>query len=210
MSNNSAAEEAVAKPTSTFISLDIDPDGDVYLCSDEFKLLVSSKVLSVASPVFKKLFGPNFFEASQVSETKPGSVTLAADDTAAMVALCQILHHQSRKVTARPSFAFLGKAAIVADKYDCFPAMTQWGENYCSHMLQIHSDGIDAGRLLLPTVLFDDPVGFRAVTKSMVYSLQRTEYDRLHPIWTEEFGPHTEDHLPSNLLRKSNNLLSPS
>lgn len=102
MSSNSTATQQAATPASTFISLDIDPDGDVYLCTDKFKLLVSSKVLSVASPVFQKLFGPHFAEGSQVSSTRPGSVLLSEDNAEALVALCQILHYQFHKVEYDP------------------------------------------------------------------------------------------------------------
>jgi hypothetical protein len=200
MSSNSTATQQAVTPASTFISLDIDPDGDVYLCSDQFKLLVSSKVLSVASPVFKKLFGPHFAEGCQVSSTSPGSISLFEDDAVAMLTLCHVLHHQAYKVTTKPSFTFLEKVAVAADKYDCLQGMAQWGGNYCSHMIRAYPDGINAGRILLSTVLFDDPIGFRAVMKSMVYSLQRSQFDRLPLLWSEEFGSHADDLLPKGLL----------
>ena len=188
-------------PVSTFISLDIDPEGDVYLCSSEFKLLVSSKVLSVASPVFKKLFGPHFLEGAKVSATAPGSVTLLEDDAKAMVALCQVIHHRSHKVATKPSFSFLEKVTIAADKYDCFQAMSQWGANYCARILQATPEGVGAGRLLLPSLLYGDFIVFRAVTKSIVYTLKQSEFDELLLIWSNELGSHLDSILAKTLLR---------
>lgn len=203
MSSNSTPTQQAATPASTFISLDIDPDGDVYLCSDRFKLLVSSKVLSLASPVFKKLFGPHFAEGSQVSSTSPGSVSLSEDNAEALVALCQILHYQFQEVEYDPPLKFINSIAVVADKYDCVRALTQWSTN-CLHLkLRTEPNGLGAAELLFPAVLFDSPVIFQDVTKSMIYSLSSSEYGRLLVTWSEDTGLNAEDILPKGVIGKN-------
>ena len=46
----------------------IDPNGDLVLDVGLTSLLVSSKVLSVASPVFRTMLGPNFMEGERLAQ----------------------------------------------------------------------------------------------------------------------------------------------
>ena len=46
----------------------IDPNGDLILEVGDRSLLVSSKVLSIASPVFRTMLGPNFKEGENLSQ----------------------------------------------------------------------------------------------------------------------------------------------
>ena len=64
----------------------IDPQGDLVLNIGDISLLVSSKVLSVASPVFRTMLGPNFREGEKLSQRlvcrnlgPPRTQTTAAD-----------------------------------------------------------------------------------------------------------------------------------
>ena len=65
--------------------------GDLYLIlgAEESCILVSSKVMSLGSPVFAKMLESNFIEGIS-NQQGPGkySVTLADDNEAAMVLLC--------------------------------------------------------------------------------------------------------------------------
>jgi hypothetical protein len=54
----------VTKPPATVV----DKSGDVILTLGDASLLVSSKVLSVASPVFRAMFGPHFQEGNMLSK----------------------------------------------------------------------------------------------------------------------------------------------
>jgi hypothetical protein len=55
--------KAAPRPT-----INLDPSGDVVLMLGETSLRVSSKVLSVASPVFRAMFGPHFQEGESLSK----------------------------------------------------------------------------------------------------------------------------------------------
>ena len=70
----------------------MDPEGDVILVLGDVGLQVSSKVLSVASPVFKAMFGPHFAEGQgQASSMKPRRIKLHDDDVEAMKVLCKYI-----------------------------------------------------------------------------------------------------------------------
>lgn len=104
----------------------IDPDGDVILVLDGAELQVSSKALSLASSVFKAMFGPQFLEGQGLSSVSPKRVSLLDDDAAAMTALCNIFHHQSHNVIKEPDQSTLVKIGIICDKYDCSRALRPW------------------------------------------------------------------------------------
>ncbi|KAB5576349.1 hypothetical protein GE09DRAFT_1095428, partial [Coniochaeta sp. 2T2.1] len=61
-----------------------------------FNLLISSKVLSVASPVFKAMFYGRFREGIELAESRVASVVYAQelpeDSADAMINLCFLLH----------------------------------------------------------------------------------------------------------------------
>ncbi len=94
----------------------IDPDGDVIFICGEIELQVSSKVLSLASPVFKALFSPNFAEG-QPTSSKAIHIHLHDDDAESLRFLCAILHHKCAS-TNGIGLERLEKLAVVTDKYD--------------------------------------------------------------------------------------------
>lgn len=73
----------------------INPDGDVILICGENEFQVSSKVLSLASPVFKALLNPNSAEG-QPTPSKASRIQLHDDDDDAesMRFICAVLHHK--------------------------------------------------------------------------------------------------------------------
>ena len=107
-----------------------DPEGDVNLLigiEDDVKSLrVSSKVLILASPVFKGVFSPNFSEGSDLlNATTSCEIKLPEDDTEAMTVICYALHH--RRITPHDlHFELLEKVAFLCDKYDLADVLTPW------------------------------------------------------------------------------------
>ena len=75
-----------------------DPEGDIVFMvgrkeTDQKSILVSSKVLSLASPAFAALFSPRWSEgADKSSSIIPRQIDLPDDDTATMGWICQALH----------------------------------------------------------------------------------------------------------------------
>lgn len=77
-----------------------DPEGDLVLLvgSEATPIRVSSRVLSLASPVFAAMLGPNFAEAQPLSDnvSREWTVSLPDDDLHAMQRLCRFLHSRIR------------------------------------------------------------------------------------------------------------------
>lgn len=94
----------------------IDPEGDIILICGETEFQVSSKVLSLASPVFKALFGPNFAEG-QPSPSKASRIQLHDDDAESMRFMCAVLHHKCASANGI-GLERLERLAVITDKYD--------------------------------------------------------------------------------------------
>lgn len=94
----------------------IDPEGDVVLICGETEFQVSSKVLTLASPVFRALFGPSFAEG-QPGSSKVSRIRLYDDDAESMRVMCAVLHHKCAGANGI-GLERLERLAIVTDKYD--------------------------------------------------------------------------------------------
>jgi hypothetical protein len=111
-------------------TLKIDPAGDVLFIvgssPPKARLLISSKILSLASPVFAAMFSLNFKEGSNLSSDSPSEVLLPDDDPEAMTVLCNCLHFRSDKIPRNVEFLLLRSLAVLCDKYDCATAISAW------------------------------------------------------------------------------------
>ena len=147
----------------------IDPAGDVIFVLDDLEFQVSSKILSLASPVFKAMFGPSFAEG----QGQPGSkvirrIQLSDDKAEALSAMCHVLHHQN--TSADPvDIDRLEDMATLVDKYDCVRSMHYWAA-YQLRMIKVHAMK-EPYRLLWPSYVFGDAANFNSLTKYMVLNL---------------------------------------
>lgn len=97
----------------------MDDQGDVVIVSESLELLVSSKILSLASRVFRAMLEPGRFQEGQTNRgsDNPLSLPLVDDDPNSLVLFCKVLHFKAvnppRDVAALVSFVTL------CDKYDC-------------------------------------------------------------------------------------------
>ncbi|PPJ57385.1 hypothetical protein CBER1_01434 [Cercospora berteroae] len=130
--------------------VDIDPDGDVVLvcgkANGSERLRVSSKVLSLASPVFKTMLGPNFKEGKKLSELGTLDLPLPDDDGADMMIICNILHMRHSKLDRRLEVKKLEDVSILADKYNCTMALGPIAEHW---VRELRTDCSDATRASL-------------------------------------------------------------
>ena len=158
----------IQKESSTVV--DIDPEGDVYLVFPKKELRVSSKVLSVASTVFKALLGPKFSEGQALSSQLPGRVALPDDDTEAMEAICNVLHHRYYFSIPDPKARFMVEVAVASDKYDCTKAVSQWASAQLRGPIRIAASSPDQGQLLVASYTLHDREGFMEMTKYLCYT----------------------------------------
>lgn len=112
-------------------SINVDPHGDVLLLLGPSKnvfLRVSSKALSLASPVFAALFSPRFSEGQPLSSsTEVRRVPLPEDDPEAMTQICYAIHFYAT-VPRTISMSLLEGIASLCDKYDLAVALAAWSE----------------------------------------------------------------------------------
>lgn len=110
-----------------------DPEGDIIFMvgrkeTDQKSILVSSKVLSLASPAFAALFSPRWSEgADKSSSIIPRQIDLPDDDTATMGWICQALHFR-KNIPTDIGLSRLEKVAEIGDKYGLGVALKPWGQ----------------------------------------------------------------------------------
>ena len=104
-------------------------NGDLYLETETQRLLVSSVVLSVASPVFSAMLNSSFKEGSGNPDNAGlaiRTVPIPEDHPEAIKVVCQILHHCTEDISEAIWTDFFLKIAIVCHKYDCVKPLKPW------------------------------------------------------------------------------------
>ncbi|KAL6715639.1 hypothetical protein ACLMJK_006600 [Lecanora helva] len=117
------------------LSNDADPTGDLLLLvgpsvglnpSQNGSIRVSSKVLSLASPVFATMMSPKFAEGQNAGKND-WTISPPDDDPEAMSVICSVIHFVD--VASEVSFSILEKIATICDKYDFAKAIKGWSES---------------------------------------------------------------------------------
>ncbi|RDI88453.1 hypothetical protein Vi05172_g945 [Venturia inaequalis] len=167
-------EAMASSPT----SITVDEDGDLVLLvgpvDAQARILVSSKVLTVASKVFKAMLSRSFNEGRQLAENSAVDqryeLPLPDDDATAMSILCKIFHmrHEDVPRPGKIQDSVLYNVAVLSEKYDCVaaikPVSAAWLFARCESTA--HNDGT----LLLVAMLLDEPEAFKKVSKHIVMS----------------------------------------
>ncbi|KAB5518129.1 hypothetical protein GE09DRAFT_1230544 [Coniochaeta sp. 2T2.1] len=114
----------------------LDPEGDAVIVLDNHKTgfqekyLVSSKILSLASPVFTKMFSQKFSEGAKVRNGEVPSIDLEEDDAEMMGIILNILHYRLEDIPRDIETLPLAILAMLSDKYDCKRALGGWIETW--------------------------------------------------------------------------------
>ncbi|KAK0642145.1 hypothetical protein B0T16DRAFT_462149 [Cercophora newfieldiana] len=178
----------------------IDPEGDVILHVSDDKsnreFLVSSKILTLASPVFAKMFGPHFQEGIALRSSQGSStVRLEEDNPDAMGILLAALHFQTEAIPGEtPGWDWLANLAVLSDKYDCNRALRPWIELWIRDAIvwlekipdwKLDCDELgirgpaqvpsttELGKLIVAGCRFKTPL-FRELTKQVIVRLPET------------------------------------
>lgn len=153
---------------------EFDPEGDViFQLSDGSKLRVASKVLSLASPVWKAMFSSRFAEGNEILKgvlrgDKLYTIKLPDDNPDGVKNTLTILHYRPDLAPDEYTPSMLEEVAIVTDKYDCARSMKLFSQVV---LREYAFDERFTGRLLYPAIAFDNPMSFEQTTKHMVRSM---------------------------------------
>ncbi|KAH4420349.1 hypothetical protein HBI70_043150 [Parastagonospora nodorum] len=154
-------------------------------------LLVSSHVLSLASPVFEAMFNGNFAEGQVLSAALPKSVALPDDDPDAVTLFCKITHMKVANATDTISISRLADLAILCDKYQCTEAVSSWARVEIAQKLS-YPDAPAFEKLLFITYVLDLPLEFGQVSS-------RLTYDRIITI-SYQTATHSTDLMPLEMI----------
>jgi hypothetical protein len=108
----------------------------------EVRCKVSSKHLTLASPVFKALLCGGFAEGVDLGAGRPAEVRLPDDNPSALWLLLYIIHGQPKKVPTKLSLNMLACVTVLIDKYqlhDVAAVMTDlWYESLNTSPAPVH------------------------------------------------------------------------
>jgi hypothetical protein len=152
----------------------IDPQGDVVIntSAEGFSLLVSSKILSVASPVFAAMFSPHFREGNSLATASaPITIDLLEDAPAALENICNVLHYKHDLVTVQMRFHDLLEIAVVADKYDLAKSLGPWRDKWLNRVILPDCGSCDGGgwqREIFMMYVFGQASEFKSYTSMAI------------------------------------------
>lgn len=164
----------------------LDPEGDVILAfkktdaDSQIKYLASSKVLSLASPVFRKMFSPAFSEGDRVRKGEVPCIDFPEDDAEAMRVILRILHYRCRGVPFEVAPEPLAAIAIHRDKYDCGKALAVWVRHWVNAKsftgISVESLPESIGFTLVAAYMFRCRAGFLSTVASRASKFLRLDF----------------------------------
>ncbi|KAF7898374.1 hypothetical protein EAF00_004820 [Botryotinia globosa] len=142
------------------------PDDD----SKTITMLVSSKHLILASPVFDAMIGDaRFKEGAELLACGKVEIKLPDDDPDAFAIVANVIHHRNKMVPEEISFQSFVKVAIITEKYQIFGAMRwvskEWFVNLpCS----IHNKLGNLYALIFTSLVFGNACVFERHTRRAI------------------------------------------
>ncbi|KAL2851243.1 hypothetical protein BJX68DRAFT_266150 [Aspergillus pseudodeflectus] len=169
----------------------IDEDGDMIITISQSSFLVSSKAISLASPVFRTKFKKSRQQES-ASSGRLHKFSLPEEDREAFVIFCNIAHHRIEALPKNVDIAGLYEITLFIQKYRCASAMAE----RCSGWIQHASKGAppeDLWDLLLLAYLLDSQKYVSRISRMLV-SMREGRFRR----W--DFAVNNLDFLPASAL----------
>ncbi|KAI9738781.1 MAG: hypothetical protein M1834_008288 [Cirrosporium novae-zelandiae] len=169
----------------------IDPRGDVLVRSGPKRLLVSSNVLSMASPVFDATLNGDFREGkSPRSVEDPLDLHLQDDDPEALLLFFQVLHYKfpSTAATDIPDVDRMVQLALISDKYLCIDLVRFISATWISKITFQTAEQDRLLKLLLIAYVLKMKEEFESISSSLAYSLNSED---LKTLKLHEVFPHS-------------------
>ncbi|KAK5128363.1 hypothetical protein LTR85_003031 [Meristemomyces frigidus] len=182
--------------------VDVDSDGDIILAvANTLELRVSSRILTLTSPVFKAMLGPHFAEGQALrnaTKETPKTISLPDDNAADMQLLCFVLHPTNINVPEAVSVGHVRAFAELVDKYGCAGAVKYTTSVWLS-VLEEERDNLlvlQYPEELLPASYYlDNPRYFSRFTNILA---RRSEECK------DDFLPKRDKRLPPGLVQEIN------
>jgi len=112
---------------------EIDPEGDIIIShpTTESKFHLFSRILSLASPVFRAMFSSRYYEGLALAPAVGVvEISLPDDSPRAMAIIFHILHFQNPEVGKEIENEVLYEVALMAEKYELIGALGHWRETW--------------------------------------------------------------------------------
>ncbi|EGX52995.1 hypothetical protein AOL_s00007g331 [Orbilia oligospora ATCC 24927] len=133
--------------------------------SDEHLFLVSSEILRVVSPVWRKALDPESkfapLEKITVDGTEYRKTTLDEIDSTSLTHVFNILHHRAGPTPRSITFKSLRDIAVLADQYDFADALAPWPQFWIEDLAKDSAKQLEPGYedwLLIATIFATVPV----------------------------------------------------
>ncbi|OAL36119.1 hypothetical protein AYO20_04533 [Fonsecaea nubica] len=124
------------------------PDSSVAIKDIPLRILVSSKVLTMGSLVFKEMLHGSFAEAQlHFSQVDPPTLSLPEDNPRTTLLFCEIVHC-SPGIHHFKGYKTLHELGIFADKYDCTRSLRSWFRGQLFRFVGAGHDYFDIDALL--------------------------------------------------------------
>lgn len=122
-----------------------DPEGDLKMVLDKGTLLVSRKVLTLSSNVFRAMLGKGskFMEAGDSNRNQDGVqiIQFPEDQYETMTVVANVIHLQFDKVPKEVSFQQLYQIAILCDKYDLKRCLNHYPDMWSKPYIDSYARG---------------------------------------------------------------------
>ncbi|OAX83944.1 hypothetical protein ACJ72_01685 [Emergomyces africanus] len=140
-------------------------DCDEALSEREYRIQVSAKHLTLASPVFKKTLLGNWNESVTFLQKGSVEITTTGWDIEAFLILLRVIHCQPNDVPRELSLEMLAKVAVIADYYECKEAMGLFLEVWIGKLSGVPANySRDLNLWLWISWVFQLPSQFKEVT----------------------------------------------
>lgn len=136
-------------------------------------MLVSSKHMMLASPVFKAMLNGNFKEGRALKTDGHIDVTLPDDDAAAFRIILHIVHGRNRLVPRVINLDCLLKIAVLVDKYQMVEVVEAYSEGWIKTLKPTLFGNLssDIGRWVCISWVFGLAPEFEILTRIVVEQL---------------------------------------
>ena len=167
----------------------IDEDGDVLIQIGSKEWLVSSKILALASPVFKVMLSSKFIEGStNRSVQQPLELPLPDDHPDATAVLLHTLHFSSKWKFSTPGAELQFNTALLSDKYLCITSMYSESVRWLRSISEGYHESLALWKLSTVAFLMGHPDEFSSLTAKTVSRFTAAE---LHRVATNSAFPET-------------------